>query len=433
MEQHRPRATRSTTGRVIAGVAAGLAGHLDQPVFRVRLAFAIASLLHGAGIALYFGFWIFLPLAGELGTEPDYEPGTESESEHRAARVVGRTRHTDGIQVLGLVLMAAGAVALMQVAGLGVSPQLLGPLAVAAIGLILVWRQFDEQRSAAAGTEQKSMGAVIRIIVGMFLVGVAAVYLLGFKRGLADSLSLLATVAIALLGMTLVLGPWIIRLFGDLALERRERIRTQERADVAAHLHDSVLQTLALLQRNAEDPGRVATLARRQERELREWLYGEARTDAETLSSALTSVAAEVEHDHLVVIEVITVSDASVDDRISHLLLAARESMVNAAKHAGADRIDVYAEVAPGIAEVFIRDRGVGFDPESVPHDRLGIRGSIVDRMGRHNGHAELRSASGEGTSIRLAMPLEAGSTETGAETQRSDDTESSARGQETM
>src|SRR5699024_1558074 len=140
-------------------------------------------------------------------------------------------------------------------------------------------------------------------------------------------------------------------------------------------------QTLALLQKNADDPAAVSTLARRQERELREWLYGSAARSTQTLSTALTDIAAQVERDHQVAIEVVTVADTPVDDRIAVLLQAAREAMVNAAKHSGADRVDVYAEVTSDAAEIFVRDRGRGFDLASVPHDRLGVRGSIIDRM----------------------------------------------------
>lgn len=392
MQEQPRRAHRPVSGRVIAGVAAGLADHVHQPVFRVRLVLVIATLFHGAGIGIYLGLWVFLPRAN-------------SSDSTFVSRAVKGHRRTEGIQAVALVLIAIGAVVLIQIAGRGVSPTYLVPIAVAALGVMLVWRQFDDQRSDTASS-QRSLGAVARIIAGTFLVGMSAVYLISSRRSLGDSLNVLLIAAVALLGMGLVLGPWIVRLVTDLSAERRERIRTQERADVAAHLHDSVLQTLALLQKNAADPGAVATLARRQERELREWLYGSAHNNVKTLSAALGAMAADVENDHHVAIEVVTVSDRPVSEPVSHLLLAAREAMVNAAKHSGAERIDVYAEVTPTLAEVFIRDRGRGFDAGAVPHDRMGVRGSIIDRMHRHRGSADVRSGPGEGTSIRLALPL---------------------------
>lgn len=382
-----PRIIRPAQGRMIAGVCAGLAEHIGQPVIRVRVAFVIASLIQGAGIGIYLGLWIFIPMRDGDGDHVTSSP----------------VRRTQVLQAGALAALVAGVIALIQVSGQGIRPSLFGPLAIAGVGVILVWRQFDNQQS---GQGQRASVAVARIIIGTFLVGMAAVYLLSSRFSLTDSVNLLVTVAVALLGMGLVLGPWIVRLIGDLSAERRERIRTQERADVAAHLHDSVLQTLALLQKSADDPAAVSTLARRQERELREWLYGSDTRTTQTLSSALADLAGQVERDHHVAVEVVTVADTPVDDRMTVLLQAAREAMVNAAKHSGADRVDVYAEVTEDLAEIFVRDRGSGFDLQAVPGDRLGVRRSIIDRMHRHNGHAEIESGPGNGTSIRLAVPL---------------------------
>lgn len=380
-----PRASRPSQGRIIAGVCAGLAEHIGQPAIRVRIAFLVAALINGAGIGIYLGLWVFIPLRDRGG---DQAPSV-------------RRNHI--IQTGALAVLVVGVIALIQASGQGIRPSLFGPLAIAGLGVILVWRQFDNQQS---GQGQRASVAVARIVIGTFLVGMAAVYLLSSRFSLSDSVNLLVTVAVALLGMGLVLGPWIVRLIGDLSAERRERIRTQERADVAAHLHDSVLQTLALLQKSADDPAAVSTLARRQERELREWLYGSDTRFTQTLSSALADLAGQVERDHQVAIEVVTVADTPVDDRMRVLLQAAREAMVNAAKHSGADRVDVYAEVTEELAEIFVRDRGSGFDLQAIPPDRLGVRRSIIDRMHRHNGHAEIETGPGNGTSIRLAVPL---------------------------
>ncbi|RYJ06307.1 MAG: ATPase, partial [Actinomycetales bacterium] len=173
-----------------------------------------------------------------------------------------------------------------------------------------------------------------------------------------------------------------------------------------AHLHDSVLQTLALLQKNAGDQATVATLARRQERELRAWLYGDEQADGESFAAALRSVVTEVEDLHQVPVELIVVGDTPLDADVSALVRATREAVVNAAKHAGVDRVDVYGEHDGRRIEVFVRDRGVGFDPGAVADDRMGVRGSIIDRVERHGGTAEVRSAPGEGTEVVLRMPV---------------------------
>jgi signal transduction histidine kinase len=206
-------------------------------------------------------------------------------------------------------------------------------------------------------------------------------------------------------GLAVVLGPWLHRLGAEITAERAERVRTQERADVAAHLHDSVLQTLALIQSSAQDPGRVAQLARAQERDLRAWLYGATDAPADRLAAALRAVAAEVEDTHGVPVQVVTVGDAPLTSRVEALVAATREALANAVRHSGAGRVDLYAEVSGGAAEVFVRDRGRGFDQDTVPLDRLGVRGSIVDRMARHGGDTTIRSAPGDGTEVRLSLP----------------------------
>nr|MBA2464280.1 ATP-binding protein [Nocardioidaceae bacterium] len=193
----------------------------------------------------------------------------------------------------------------------------------------------------------------------------------------------------------------------DLSEERASRVRTEERADMAAHLHDSVLQTLALIQKHADDGRTVATLARAQERDLRGWLYGDQREDPTTLAGALRAAAAEVEDGFGVPIEVVTVGDTAASDRLRPLVLAAREAMVNAARHSTADQVDVYAESDGRRCEVFVRDRGRGFDLGAVPEDRLGVRNSIEDRMRRHGGQAVIRTAPGEGTEVKLALTLD--------------------------
>jgi signal transduction histidine kinase len=209
-----------------------------------------------------------------------------------------------------------------------------------------------------------------------------------------------------------VVGPWIYRLAADLTAERAERVRSQDRADVAAHLHDSVLQTLALIQKNSHDGPLVARLARSQERDLRAWLYSEESTDETTVAGALRRMAATIEDAHGVSVEVVAVGDRAYSETLSAAVKAAGEAVTNAAKHAGVDRIDVYAEITDETVDVFVRDRGVGFDPEVVAEGRYGLQHSIRDRMDRHGGTAEVRSTPGEGTEVRLHLPVTTGDTD---------------------
>ena len=87
-------------------------------------------------------------------------------------------------------------------------------------------------------------------------------------------------------------------------------------------------------------------------------------------------------------------------------MLAAREAITNAAKHSGASTVDVYAEATASGVEIFVRDRGTGFDPARVAEDRHGVRSSIIGRMQRHGGDASVRSTPGEGTEVRLSLPI---------------------------
>jgi signal transduction histidine kinase len=221
--------------------------------------------------------------------------------------------------------------------------------------------------------------------------------------GAARDVLLAVVAAVVVLGV--IFAPWIVRLVRSLTHERAERIRSQERAEVAAHLHDSVLQTLAMVQRRAGDPGEVASLARRQERELRAWLAGRpAPGQAARLAPALEAAAAEVEESHGVPVEVVVVGDRDLDARHDAVVAAAREAMTNAAKFGGGSPVDVYAESSGSRTQVFVRDRGPGFDPEAIPADRRGVRESIVGRMERHGGRARVTSAPGAGTEVEILL-----------------------------
>ena len=245
----------------------------------------------------------------------------------------------------------------------------------------------------------------MRFALGGALVGLGLAWALATTGDVSQIADGLAAALILIVGVALVVGPWLLGLLRELTDERRERIRSQERAELAAHVHDSVLQTLTLIQRNADDPQAVGRLARAEERALRGWLYRPESVAEGMLAASLERLAGEVEDTYAVTIEVVAVGDAPVDEAVVALLQAVREAMVNAAKHAGAaGPVAVYAEVGDDVIEVFVRDRGTGFDVDDVPEDRLGVRQSIIGRMERNGGRAELRS-SADGTEVRLTLP----------------------------
>jgi signal transduction histidine kinase len=219
-------------------------------------------------------------------------------------------------------------------------------------------------------------------------------------------------VVLVIAAIAVVLGPWWLGIARDLVAERRARIRAEERADMAARVHDSVLQTLAMIQRRADQPQQVIQLARAQERELRAWLFdGRApgSLDEMTLAAGVRQIQQEVEAQHGVPVEAITVGDCELDDDLSALLAAAREATVNAAKWSGAEVVSVFAEVEPDSVSVYVRDRGRGFDPAAVPGDRKGLAESIHARMARRGGSATVRSSPGQGTEVSLTIPRRAG------------------------
>ena len=317
--------------------------------------------------------------------------------------------------LLALIALGVGLLWIMQNTGLGISSQLFWPVAFACAGAALVWRQADSAqqkrwRDEAGGkawlapfVARGGWPSLVRVIVGLGLVGAAFGIVLAQRGQISQLPDVMAMTMLALAGVAIVLAPWLHRSRTALNQARAERVRADARADMAAHLHDSVLQTLAMIQRQADDPKAVQQLARRQERELRNWLYDDELHEA-TLKAALTAAAAEVEDERGVPVELVTVGDCDTSESIQALVRAAREAMVNAAKHSGADKIDVYAEVDEESVEVFVRDRGKSFDVDAVAQDRLGVKGSIIDRMARHGGSATIRSAPGDGTEVRLEL-----------------------------
>lgn len=389
-----PPLLRRRSGRVVAGVAGGVADHLGAPVLWVRATFVVLVAFGGAGVPAYGLLWMFVK------QEPrDVERRTPARERQQAV----------GLAALGL---AAGLVA----AALGndVFGWIVGPLGVAAIGAAVVWREADEtqrRRWTRTGAAVGGRTAVLRTLAGaLFVAAGIAVFLFGQLQLGQVQFALLA-VLVTLVGVGVITVPWWVRLARELTDERRERIAETERAEIAAHLHDSVLQTLALIQRQSDQPREVARLARSQERELRTWLYGPGgygrtpQLDA-GLTEALAAAAAEVEDTYAVTVNPVVVGgDRPLDDRLRALVLAGREAMVNAAKHAGVAEVSVFCEVETGEVHLFVRDRGKGFDPDTVPDDRHGLADSVHGRMERHGGTVRLRSTPGEGTEVHLTVP----------------------------
>jgi signal transduction histidine kinase len=392
---------RSSEGRMVGGVARGLAGHLSLPVSWVRVVLVVLATIHGLGILLYAIFWFVVPL-GVGGVSEAQEP--------RSAKSWLAGRRPDRGQIVALLAFACGIGILLDSMDLGAANAYIWPLLLIGFGVALVWRQADNARRArwVEMSRRKRFLPVARGAAGVILVGAGATGFL-VVQGSASHLGTILRAALAVLvGVALIAGPYLVRMTQDLSAERRERIRAQERAEVAAHVHDSVLHTLTLIQRNAEDPREVTRLARAQERELRAWLYrpeGTGKDDEPTtLAAAIRRTAAEVEDAHGVPVEVVCVGDCPLDDRLGAQLQAAREAMVNGAKYGGDGGVQVYAEVEEAKVFVSVRDRGAGFDLDAVPADRMGVRESIIGRMRRHGGEARLRAAPGGGTEVELEM-----------------------------
>jgi signal transduction histidine kinase len=306
-----------------------------------------------------------------------------------------------------------GLIWIVQTSWWALDPSLLAAGLLGAAGLAVIWWQADH----ASGRDRSGQGfrrwfaplvahwsTIFSILVGLAAIGVAVFLVLGSLGGISEFARAVALLGLAVGGLGLVVLPWILRARSMLAQARDDKLLADARADMAAHLHDSVLQTLALIQHQAKDSRAVVALARRQERELRQWLYGETATST-TLAQALQAIAADVETDHGIDIDLVTVGDCELDPEVTAVARAAREAMVNAARHSGVERVDVYAEADDDVVSVYVRDRGAGFDPTAIDPDRMGVRGSIVERVKRAGGRAIIRSSPGEGTEVRLELP----------------------------
>ena len=380
--------SRRADRRVLAGVAGGFADAHGVDALVVRAVLVLLTLAGGLGVVIYvLGFaW-------------------SAEGPNAKATTAVDVRRT-----VAFVCVATGASLFVRASGLWLGDTFMLALAVVAAGVVLVSTRsvpLDATRLWSTSRDTALFGryARWRLLAGAVLVALGLL-ILGARRGVSGDVRFGAiATALTVVGVALVFGPWLARSAQEVAEERRQRIRSEERAAMAAHLHDSVLQTLALIQRNASDPRRTVTLARRQERELRDWLYGTGE-GAETLAAAVRAMAEDVEALHAVRVDAVVVGDRAMDDAAATVLGAVREASVNAAKHAGVHEVSVFVEVRSSHIEAFVRDRGQGFDPGSVASDRKGISESIETRVERAGGTALIDTAPGHGTEVHIHLPL---------------------------
>ena len=409
--------TRPKRGRWLTGVCKGIALHLGISVMWVRLAFIALTCLYGAGIIAYVFLWIFMP-AGDpqavasaehipveqaplaRGNQPA-QAGVEDTavSAESLSEAIQRAPKPALVALAGFVLLTIG----LLLVGTGADSQLIIPLLLGLAGIALAWMNLSPN-----GTQLLSMlGGIALIFIG-WAIYVSNVTYVGWgtspRRIMLSGFIMIACIVLAVM-------PWANAMLQRLSREQALKEREEERADMTAHLHDGVLQTLALIQLHSEDPSTVFTLARGQERELREWLYQERSTSDRSVSAGLKQIAAEVEDEHGKPIEVVTVGDAHPSAQTDALLDATRQALVNAVTH-GSEPISLYCEATDTTVEVFVRDHGEGFDIDTIPPDRLGIRESIIGRIKRRGGTVEIVSRAGWGTEVRMHMPIALKSTQ---------------------
>ena len=403
---------RDPAAGIVGGVLAGIAAQLGWDVRLVRVLFLVGVVVTGGLLlAAYAVGWLLIPAA-------------QSGGRAAPAPVPGRRR---GWQLgLGVGLLTTSGLLVFRELGLWWSDAVVWPLVLAVAGATLLWAQSrradataaagpvapraerapsDQSAPAAALTPASRLRDLYRGGFGVALVVGAALLFLSQVDALGAARDAAFTAIVAIFALALILAPFIWRLGRSLAAERAERVRSQERAEMAAHLHDSVLQTLTLMQMRADDPREVAALARRQQRELRAWLAAGGEAGEDRFAAALRAAAEEVEDAYRITVDVVAVGDADLDEPAAALVAATREALTNAAKFAAdAGPVSVYAEVGPEQIEAFVRDRGPGFDPDRLPEDRRGVRESIMGRMQRHGGTATIVSVPGSGTEVVLSI-----------------------------
>jgi signal transduction histidine kinase/phage shock protein PspC (stress-responsive transcriptional regulator) len=404
--RHRPGRIRtwltlSSTDRVLAGVAGGMGQRLGVDPLVLRLSFVVLSFAGGFGVLLYVAAWLTASQSGQVSRGAPAVEGSP----------VGQT--------VAVGLVVTGILLLLRQVGLWFGDGLVWPVAVAAFGSAIIWARSGEAGKErlsrmAARLPRDSLQSIFtgqvsrgRVVAGGLLVVGGMGTFLAANHALAAIGQVAVAVVVTVTGLMLLVGPLIWRLGRQLVDERRQRIRSEERAELVAHLHDSVLQTLAMIQRTF-DPAEMAGLARGQERELRAWLYGRAPSSSNgspTLGVALDAAAGRLERLHHVRIQTVVVGDRALDSRLQAMVHAAAEAMTNAAKHSGASTISVYAEAGPEHVNLYVRDEGAGFDVDATPDGRRGVRDSIIGRMKRNGGTATIASGPGTGTEVHLRLP----------------------------
>ncbi|KRB43285.1 histidine kinase [Terrabacter sp. Root181] len=424
----RPPLVRQRQGKVIAGVAAGLAEHLGVPVVAVRVVLVLTSIPFGAGLVVYVFLWATMREVGDVDPAvastptlspapgaPVADPATAGgattpttastvRTQHHVDLAAMRTWLRSGNQAVVITLLGVAALAVAGAlwlggAGLDVHAELILPVVAIVIGAIFFWSQLDDTDAIGARRPVRWIWLVVGL--GLTILGLVGLLVRGTK--LTELWQVAGAVLAALVGVAVLSAPWILRLWSNLRLEQAARIRATERADIAAHLHDSVLQTLALIQRQSGDAATVARLARAQERQLRSYLYDEDAR-AGTLGAALTAAMGEVEDLHGVPVQLVVTGDRPMDEHLDALVKAVREATWNAVRHASPP-VSAYVEVGPDAVEAFVRDHGAGFDLDTVPDDRAGVRESIIGRMERHGGTARIRRRA-DGTEVELRLPV---------------------------
>jgi signal transduction histidine kinase/phage shock protein PspC (stress-responsive transcriptional regulator) len=378
---------RSKTDRIVSGVAGGIAERMGVDPLVVRGGFLMLSTAGGIGIALYL-------VALAFADDGPHVPGPPT-----VLKPVARS--------WSIVCFTGAALLLFRRVGLWIGDAAGWPLVLVVIGSLVVWL-----RRPSAGDEVRKFSTLvrtpprtIRVVIGL-VVSVIGVALLTFNtRSNSTFVSVLAAVGAVVLGIVMLVGPWARRAATELSDERRQRIRSEEKAAVSAHLHDSVLQTLTLIQRNAANPEMTARLAREQERELRTWLYQPDPGATGTARSEFEAMLRDVERAHDLTIEFVPVGDAPLDTAGKALVQATREALVNVAKHAGVSTASVFVEVSDDRLTAFVRDRGCGFAEATVADDHMGIRDSIRGRLERHGGTTDITSAPATGTEVEMSVP----------------------------
>ncbi len=383
--------------RLVAGVAAGLGRELGLDPIWVRVGFVVLFATGGWGALLYGTAWVIMMLGGSESSML---------GQYGSATVVGRVAkaRSPRLRLVGFGLVLLGLFILGIELG-GFPADVVWPLGVLGLGSLISWQRL----SGGADTDWRSPKRWLIVVGGLVVATLAAIVLFTGIDGVANAAGSVLLALGVVVAMAVLSAPWWWRLVRERDAEREARVRSDERAEVAAHIHDSVLQTLTLIQRNGGDPQAMLNLARRQERELRNWLDpNRVSREGESIRGHLDEIATTVEELHGVPVEVVAVGDCLVDPGIEALLGATREATVNAAKHSGADQVDIYLEVGEEGVEVFVRDTGKGFDSETIDDDRQGVRQSILGRMQRAGGTAVVTSTPGEGTEIELWLAQEA-------------------------